>query len=58
MAVARIFHVAQPALLYIVPSTLCPIIFRAWLLGSAQMQLVWRGFQERSNDSAATFSAA
>lgn len=43
MAVARTFHVAQPALLYIVPATLVPVVVRAWLLGAAHSRLVWGG---------------
>lgn len=43
MWVARTFHVAQPALLYIVPATLAPVVLRAWLRGPAHLKLLWGG---------------
>lgn len=53
MAIARTFRVAQPALLYIVPATLGPVVLRAWLLGPVHLRLVWGGFQTDAPESAA-----
>jgi hypothetical protein len=57
MVVARSFHVAQPALLYIVPATLIPVMVRAFSLGLIHRNLIWSGDDRILNESASASAA-
>jgi hypothetical protein len=56
MFIARTFRIAQPALLYIVPCTLLPVILRAVALGRLHRALMWTG-EDSSKDGAALRAA-
>lgn len=46
---SRVFEAAQPALLYLVPMVLLPLLARARHCG--QMGLVWEGFEQNSDQT-------
>jgi hypothetical protein len=52
--ISRTFHAAQPALLYLVPSTLLPLLWRAWRQGPRDFAAVWHGtgFVQQPRDTA------
>lgn len=51
IAVMNIFHAAQPALLYIVPSVLGCTFLHAWMVGEAKELYHWSEAQEEAKDS-------
>ncbi len=46
LLISRVFHAAQPALLYLVPSTLLPVIYRAYTSSSNDLRTLWRGHRD------------